>query len=268
MLPVPFIVGVPRSGTTLLRLMLDSHPDLAIPAETYFITDFDRGTSVSADHFLFHLREASGWVDFNFKSSEFIASIHSIDPFNIPAGIRAFHTAYADTFGKSRWGHKSPDYLEFMELIESFLPEVHFIHVVRDGRDVSLSQSVASGHIVMDCVRVWAHRLFHLYDSAFKPPHFLEIRFDDLILNPAGTLQSICDFIELEFTPQMLYYHKYAKARMENIPPEKATWFDLTHYKPDTSRLQVWRREMSPEDNAIAVGIAGSLLDRFGYDKY
>jgi hypothetical protein len=233
MLPVPFVIGIPRSGTTIMRLMLDAHPALAIPAETYFMKEFYGNQNISAEHFLYHLREHSFWVDFDFNSPAFISRLNNISPFNVSDGIREFHKAYAESYGKSRWGHKSPDYYKDIELIEQLLPEAYFIHMIRDGRDVALSQRAASGHLVMDCVRVWTHELFEFFESGFTPQHYLEVRFDDLIFNQIDTLHKICEFIELEFTSSMLYSHKYAKARMENIPPEKATWFDLTSHKPD-----------------------------------
>lgn len=267
MIPAPFIVGIPRSGTTLLRLMLDAHPDMAIPTETYFINQFKVDERVSPDHFLFHLREDSAWVNFDFFDNNFVEAIHTYPDFTVTDGIREFHLSYADSFGKTRWGNKSPDYLDCLKLVEHLVPEARFIHMIRDGRDVSLSQHVASGHQVLDCVKVWTHRLYELYDG-YIPQHYLEVKFDDLILEPAETLKIVCDFIELDFNPSMLYYHKYAIARMENIPPEKARWFDLTQQKPDVGRLEVWRRELSQSNNDAAVRIAGSLLDRFGYDRY
>jgi len=85
---MPIIVGAPRPGTTLLRFMLDTHPEMAIPPETGFLALFPH-----------------------------------------------FYQLYASRFAKPRWGDKTPSYCHHMQNIEEVLPEAHFIHIIRDGRD-------------------------------------------------------------------------------------------------------------------------------------
>src|SRR5262249_29178295 len=140
--PVPFIVGAARSGTTLLRLMLDAHPDLAIPAETNFIPRIIKETQESTnprEQFYHSLVSLEYWDDFALDRETLRERLATIRPFDVADGVRCFFEIYAERQGKPRWGDKTPMYLRHMTVIQDVLPEARFIHLIRDGRDVALS---------------------------------------------------------------------------------------------------------------------------------
>src|SRR3954469_18823941 len=92
--PAPFIVGVARSGTTLLRLMLDAHPDLAIPPETGFIAELQRrfqSGSPSAAEFADVLTSFVTWPDFHLKRETLAAELDALQPFETSEGLRLFY---------------------------------------------------------------------------------------------------------------------------------------------------------------------------------
>src|SRR4029077_15574034 len=105
--PMPIVVGAPRSGTTLLRLMLDAHPDMAIPPETGFLA-LAAAPSVMglADRHGFlsavtgYPPGAPGWHDFGIPAERFRAELNRIEPFDIAEGFRAFYRLYADRMRK------------------------------------------------------------------------------------------------------------------------------------------------------------------------
>src|SRR5689334_4978208 len=137
----PFIVGLSRSGTTLLRLMLDAHPELAIPPETHFIPEGAKACQEPGAPRAASLKgfpSTSTWSDFHLAADMLEARIASIEPFDLSDALRAFYGLYAERFGKRRWGDKT-NHLWNLKLIQSLLPEARFIHIVRDGRDVALS---------------------------------------------------------------------------------------------------------------------------------
>src|SRR5687767_14411115 len=143
-LPAPFVIGVPRSGTTLLRLMLDSHPELVIPAETHFLPTLfrtiegvdDRTARQQALELITGHRR---WLDWNLEVDELRGEFEATEPFGGAEAARAFFRLCAEKAGKPRWGDKSPSYRKRMRRIAPVLPEARFVHVIRDGRDVALS---------------------------------------------------------------------------------------------------------------------------------
>ena len=144
--PMPIIVGAPRSGTTLLRFMIDAHPQVAIPTETGFLTEAPHlagsGDELRARFVemitAFPLR-APAWPEFGLSRETFQREIQLIEPFSVAEGYRAFYRLYAARFNKRRWGDKTPVYSLHLNAIEAVLPEAHFVHLIRDGRDVALS---------------------------------------------------------------------------------------------------------------------------------
>ena len=265
--PVPFIVGIHRSGTTLLRLMLDAHHDLAIPPESFLIPQFKLDDHVSKAHFLYHLRESMAWVDFDFDSPQFLQLLDSEDPFYISHGIRSFYQAYAQSFGKSRWGNKSPEYFKHMALITEFLPEVRFIHLIRDGRDVAMSNNNVDPTLsLVDVMHVWTHHILEARDAALSQPYYLEVKYEDLLQDTPKVLKRICDFIDIWYDERMLYYHKYARARFERMPDDKVHgWFDLTSQLPNQRRIGTHKMmDKYTLDSCNKIG--GDLLRALGYE--
>src|SRR5262249_32893267 len=126
----------------LLRLMLDAHPELAIPPETHFFYRAVISSMLSSDPregYLAALTSDVRWPDFHISAELLRGLIRDLELFNLSDAFRTFYRAYAKIDGKTRWGDKTPDHSGQMDLIEKFIPEAHFIHLIRDGRDVALS---------------------------------------------------------------------------------------------------------------------------------
>jgi hypothetical protein len=283
--PSPFIIGMTRSGTTLLRLMLDSHPQLTIPPETHFIPDIiklyhDGQTTPKeiADVMISGRR----WDDFGIPPEKLRRELDRLRPLVRPeVPIRAFYRLYAKGQRKPRWGDKTPGYATKMRRIQRVLPEARFIHVIRDGRDVALSLKEREADLTTEQIaRRWRHRINRTRRTAKHIDDYLEIRYEDLVADPEKTLSRICAHIDLSYSDKMLDYHQRAEERLEEMaqPLEEedekrglsaASRLEahaLTTEPPRTDRAGRWRREMSPEDLAIFHEHAGGLLEKLGYD--
>jgi hypothetical protein len=282
-LPAPFIVGVGRSGTTLLRLMLDAHPELAIPAETHFIADLLRPTAdrLSRDQFLRVLTQAQTWPNMALDAAVVSNALERIEPFSLSAGLRLFFRLCAGRYDKPRWGDKTPPYRNCMTGIQALLPEARFIHLIRDGRDVALSYRglwFGPGDGIEVQARFWQEQIAGARQQSTRLRHYLEVRYESLIEEPRATLEHISRFIELPYHPAMLHYHQVAAERLADIkqpvgPPNSAlpdlagflAIFRRTVNPPDQQRIGVWRREMSELDQRRYQEIAGPLLRELGY---
>lgn len=278
--PAPFIVGMGRSGTTLLRLMIDSHPQIAIPPETQFISTLDR--NCDCEGFIRHVTTHRRWPDFHLDRDAFADLVRSLPDFSITEGLRAFYRAYSWRFGKMRWGDKTPGYAEHMLRIAELLPESHFVHIIRDGRDSAVSyrglwfgpRSNLVAHAEMWRKRI---RLARSHATRFGLP-YMEIRYEALVTGPEAELKRICAFIGTDFCASMLDYHERANERigeLEGRPAdgslpafskeEHAGIFSRTLSRPDPGRIGVWKKEMTAAEQDQYSAIAGDLLAELGY---
>jgi hypothetical protein len=289
--PAPFVVGVGRSGTTLLRLMLDAHPELTIPPETHFINPFIQ----SSGRLRFNPRiaartivrdERRRWNDFGLEEEDLLGKLEQVKPFNTTDAVRAFYELYAEKHGKRRWGDKTPDYIRKMKKLQKTLPEARFIHVIRDGRDAGLSQNARIKKRGKDPVppremaRRWRKRIVKARVDADELEHYIEVRYEDMITDTEGVLRRVCEHIQLEFDPVMLSYYERAgerlqemagalaakKGRPEREAGERVAAHALTTKPPQADRVAVWRTGMSESENAEFEEAAGYLLDDLGYE--
>jgi hypothetical protein len=283
--PMPFVVGVPRSGTTLLRLMLDAHPDVAIPAETGFLLSIVNRPSSAGPLSPIELHRlvtrSPNWQDVALGEREYLGALTSLHPYSVSDGLRAFYRLYARKFGKPRWGEKTPANLERLQAIAQIVPEAHFIHIIRDGRDVALSLRAmwfAPGRDMATLGRYWSERIRQARREAERNLRYLEIRYEDLIADPERTLRDVCAFIGLAFDPCMLRYHETARQRLDEV----TTWIGpdgrvtvtkeqrlynqrFTSLPPAADRVGRWRGEMTSEERAEFEAAAGDLLEELGY---
>jgi hypothetical protein len=283
--PAPFIVGATRSGTTLLRLMLDSHPEMAIPSETHFIPDLIKAyrlESASPERLAEVVTAHRRWGDFQLDAGELAERFRAIDPINPGDAIRAFFALYAEREGKSRWGDKTPGYVREMHRIESVLPEARFVHLVRDGRDVALSVLGMNWgpSTIPEAAFRWKKRILRAREQVPRIGHYIEIRYEDLVRDTEDALRRVCEFVELPYDEAMLRYHERAeerlreKARDLDRGPEKEPQpaearmesHALATEPPNPERIERWRTEMSPEDRAVYEELAGDLLADLGYE--
>jgi hypothetical protein len=282
--PVPFIVGCSRSGTTLLRLMLDAHPDLAIPAETHFIPAIVPECATAGEprrRFVEQLTSFYTWQDFGIDAQVLERRVEDIEPFRIDEALRVFFRLYAERWGKSRWGEKTPSYCLHMRLIHQLLPEARFIHMIRDGRDVALSHRDKwfGPKQIDEAAQWWVDRITATRIQVADVPFYLEVNFEELVLEPEATLRKISEFIELPWDPAVLEYHKHAAERVAEVshdlvrpdspvvPALERVRIHAMNTQPlAVHRIARWRTEMPASDRVVFERIAGGLLQELGYE--
>ena len=154
MSPPVFVLGVRRSGTTLLRVMLDRHSRLAVPDESYFIpqlADRHRGP-IEVEAFVDDLRRLPTLREWEVDIDAVRGRLRPGQP---PGeAIAAVYETYAAARGKERWGDKTPMYMQRLPMLEGLFPTALYVHLIRDGRDCALSFAQMPAGIV---TRSWAH---------------------------------------------------------------------------------------------------------------
>jgi Sulfotransferase family len=290
--PAPFVVGLGRSGTTLLRLMLDAHPELTIPPETHFVPSLIqasgtlRFTPERAARWIVEGRHRR-WADFGLDPDELLARLRAIPDFNTPDALRAFYGLYAERHAKPRWGDKTPDYVRKMRKIQLTLPEARFIHLIRDGRDAGLSHNarivkrgVREPLPASDLAHRWVVRVAQAREAAAKLTGYLELRYEDLVTDPEPALRKVCELIELDYDQAMLDYHRHAEDRLQEMAGElpavagrpareageRVAAHAMATKPPTRERIARWKHEMSPAERMEFESIAGDLLAELGYE--
>jgi hypothetical protein len=287
--PPFFIIGNPRSGTTLLRLMLDSHRDLLVPPECGFAVWWHekyRGWSEAScadgtlDPFLADLatsRKIETWgLDFDVLR-DLIAAERPASYAELASLVYVF---YGRSTGRTfvRWGDKNNFHVTRVDLIARIFPESHFIHIVRDGRDVACSYRRLAGMNLRseyaprlpaelpEIAREWRSNLDAAIASfdAIGWSRVHELRYEDLVSRPAAELERVCAFLGETSDGGMLDYHTGVSSRRHE-PEAFLAWKGRVQEPPDASEVGKHLREMSAEELAAFEEVTHDLLTRYGY---
>jgi hypothetical protein len=271
-----FILGCPRSGTTLLTLMLSSHPRLAIPPESRFLVpiwrqrlrfgdlrDDDNRARLAAE---IVARKGRKFNHLRVDREQVRQAIIEGDP-TIGSALGEVYRTYARKHGKPRWGDKQPTYFRNIDMLRTMWPEAQFIHLVRDGRDCVASLKRMSwftrGHIA--ATAIWVHSIDCGTRAARRLPDrsFVEVRYEDLVQDYPTVLRGLCDFLGEEFSEDMLRPQKLAK-QLPRRQRNKWHWRTATYIGP--RRVGTYGELLSDRERALVERVAGSRLRAYGYD--
>jgi hypothetical protein len=277
-----FIVGHGRSGTTLIRLMLNAHPAIHVPGETAFVSYLRRhlrpdGSTPRDDSWEAMLARLARrewftekWVDDGPLPAEEVAACAAAASHD-PGGLMgALFSQRVRALGKTRWGDKVPNNYRFLDDIAAWFPDAQVLHMVRDGRDVAVScltPPFSDEHDMGDVYEValrWrdALRRGEKGRQLLGESRYRELRYEDLTADPEGQLRSLCEWLGEPFDPAMLEYHKSSK---REIPDSEKAVHPRLGGQVDRKRVERWRTDAPDGMVAAFEGVAGPELQRAGY---
>lgn len=281
--PCFFIVGPPRAGTTMVRLMLNSHPEIAVPAETWFFPvvllearqfgDFGLAEQVNA----FAREVASSTAEtlrpvsevFRVSAEEVAAAVSACRARSYADGFWAFLDLLARREGKRLWGEKTPYYSAWLGKLSQAYPKARFIALVRDPRDAVASlQDVVWGRktypTLTDGGLRWRYAMEGIERSRpLLRERLMVLAYEKLVADPERGARELCDFLGVSFAPEMLRFHETAESTM---PPGVDAWHARVKQPIDASRVGRWRQRFTPEDVGMIELAAGpSLMSAWGY---
>ena len=265
-----FIVGHPRSGTTLLRFLLMSQPRLYIPPETGFLPDIYRyhGRELSPTEtrsLLEHIGELNyEWDQVVTDVDSFIATLPKPTLQHV---VDRLYRERMRSLNAVRWGDKTPIYVRYIDQLNDIFPQSQFIHIIRDGRDASLS-----------AVKKWGASSWHLnhyylmanwkrnIDAGrtagewLGPKRYIELRYEELVADPTKQVSRLCEFLDESFDPDAI-----DQTQKANKPEYECHHVEVTR---PISRNSIgrYKNEMSSTDRMIASAIAGHQLEELGYE--
>jgi hypothetical protein len=268
-----FIVGNDRSGTTVLRLVVDRSREASVPPESMFLVDFApvrrRGNLASpeeADRFLTQV-----WSHPKVKLWKL-----RDDPPPLPAGldhaeayrfiVESPYRAYAGAQGKERFGDKTPSYLHALDELLAVWPDARIVVLVRDGRDVALSiMRVPFGpNNVWAAARWWAQGIRAGREAALKSPgQILTVRYEDLVADPGEQARRVCEHLGLAFHEDMLAIER---SDSDKIVEDQADWFTNVWAGINESAVGRWRHQLNAREQEVFAAVAGEELAVLGYE--
>lgn len=203
-----FVVGCHRSGTSMLRKSLDSHPRISAGPEDptlFWLSKTDTDLTRSR-------REGYG-----FTEEEWLGMVRGV--------VDKVHSRYAADQGKTRWASKHPENAVIVDYLARIFPNCQVIHIVRNPRDVLASSRKKFGpRRGAHYGRRWVHyvRKAEADGAKLGPDRFRTIRYEDLVANPESELRMLLEWLGEPWRDEILdiggYSHRYPA---RTVPPEE-----------------------------------------------
>lgn len=268
-----FIIGVDRSGTSLLSSMLDSHSQIAVPNESHFIIEYYK---ILKRYEPIHDAVNKRRLIVDILAQEYVRKwvpkivVDDIDFARVQdlrTAVKSIYEAYSQKVGKKIWGDKTPEYIRDIPILNKLFPNVKYIHIIRDGRDVSSSivKMWWGAKDFKSAMNYWKETVNLARQNLAMLPkeQVLEIRFEDLVIEPLPTLKKIVNFLDVEYEDGMLEYYKGDLGKRMGEERIKSYHKNLIK-KPDPSLTYKWKNRLCKGDQAIAFEIAGNLFMNWG----
>jgi hypothetical protein len=280
--PFVFIVGCPRSGTTLVQRIVDAHPDVAICDETFWLAYFFKKRigltpeGLVTPELISRLLEYNKFYRMRIGRDELEAWIASGEPPSYAHFVQEIFNRYGEDRGKPLVGDKTPDYARNLPTLHTLWPNAKVVHLIRDGRDVCLSAvtwkrkaaklarlfTTWDEHPVATAAAWWEWhvRLGREGGRLLGPDCYYEVRYESLVDNPAEETAKLCAFLGVPYEETMLRFHE-GRMRTDAGLDAKAAWL------PITPGLRDWCTQMPAEDIECFETMVGDLLGELGYPR-
>ncbi|MBN1522730.1 MAG: sulfotransferase [Candidatus Aureabacteria bacterium] len=284
-----FIIANPRSGTTLLRLILSSHSKILIPPESTFIAQYfsryghlEKMNKKVIQKFLRELYddaqlekrwEISFQNYFDHWAERYVGKSFA----DVCASLYKYY-AEEKKMSKKIWGDKNVAYRNYLDLLFWLYPNARFIHIVRDSRAVfaSYKKLLNVRHPNAPCVTkdpvkfssIWLDSVLRIesFFCTHKACRSITIRYEDIVLQYDKTAEGLCSFLEIDFEKNMKEF--YLINEKYNLEPKNFDEWKWRAREPLTDeRVSRWRSELSDDEKGIISFLTGQELVKFGYEK-
>lgn len=288
--PPLFIIGNPRSGTSLLRLLLTTHHEIVIPPECGFVVwlfskygTWEKKDSRDAKRrnmFVSDLALTRKFETWGLASEEIQEAIRRNQPDGYGELSGVVYLAYGSHLGRecSLWGDKNNFYIDYLEKLFEIWPNAKFLHIVRDGRDVACSyrevmrSEVRSRYAprlethLENIAHEWTGNLEKVgrFAASIADDQSLTVKYEDLVVRPTDVCKIICKWLQMEYDPEMKnFYRENKRLRLE--PAETMAWKQKTDHPIDASGVGRYMNELNSDECKDFEKIAGDALAQYGY---
>jgi len=284
--PMFFIVGRPRTGSTLLRMLFDAHPNVVIPQEWPMlmalyhqfgnVKKWDAPTLNRFYDALFQKLRISYWEIQNWpeldarRLKESILACEGEHTFETL--FKVVYSSYHSYFDKKEillFGDKNPVYSNQADQLAMLFPTAKFIHLIRDYRDNIVS--MLDVDFEMPNTTLLAYRWKYSIDTINRtaarfPEHFVTLRYEDLVADPQSRFAELCHFLEIPEAPSIFEFQARNEELEAHVPKELIDRYFKNLFKPiDDSRVGLYRNRLSNRQIRIAELVAGKTGKNAGY---
>ncbi len=263
-----YIIGSPRSGTTMLQILLSQHPQVASTVEQtlfqHYVVPWMETWKTEV-----HNLEERGWklgLPILWKEEELVEVLNGFLE-------RAYSKILAMKPEATHVLDKHPGYSLHVGTIKRFVPQARFIHMIRDGRDVASSTVAAYSKMgfgpsnVPRAAEKWQRFLLAARQAAQFPGEYLEVRYEDFLTGGVDAYAKVLDFCGLSYSrdwiKEMLDANSFEKMKESGVSPDGRT--KLSEKRYHRGKAGGWREDFSAKDRFDFDRVAGDLLQELGY---
>lgn len=270
-----FIVGVGRSGTTLLQSMLNAHPEVVFAPESHFIKKYivpQLNGSLPA------IGNAEKLVELLQADSDFMRLKVDVQALAAQTDFAQPHFM-ADVFSRALQAHgaernalhlgdKDPMNVAYLQHIHKVYPNAYILHIIRDPRDVVLSRIKSDWGKGMPFFMHVAEYHFHIHKvlgegNTLFGNRFLQVHYEDLIDQPEAELKRLCEGMELAYSPEMLNFHQ----KSEGLVAENERAWKGNIFKPVMKgNKNKWKKGLSKRQVVKIEGGLEVTMGKLGYE--
>jgi hypothetical protein len=280
--PYLFIVGCARSGTTLVRRIVEAHPEIAITPEMHWISHyvnfFKNQNRLVTPEVVCELAGHKRFAQFEIPREQFEGLLGSGEALPYPTFLNRVFGLYGEIKNKPLVGNKTSGYVRRVHTLHALWPAAKFVHIIRDGRDVCLSvlnwnkgERTAGRYAsweedpVSTTALWWERKVRKAREdgAALGPDLYHEMHYEDLVEDPERECNRLCEFLGVPYEEAMIRFAE-GKTRTD-LPNARKT--PKKAWLPITSGMRNWRTEMPVKDVERFEAAAGNLLEELAYER-
>lgn len=281
-LPIFFIIGRPRTGTTLLRSLFDAHPDVQIPWECQFVLNLypeygkvQQWTKFVLERFYKDLLEQWQFNAWNIDHTKLQNDLYSLQgQYTYTEVCETVYLNFISFYQKNDIkliGDKNHGYTIYTDRLRKLYPDARFIYILRDYRDNY--HSVTNVDFELPVISLVVYKWKYFYKKALEasqrhPESFYFLRYEDLATDPHLHFRKVCEFLGIEYNPDVFEFYRMKEKASEVYPDDILQKHHKSLFNPvNTSRLGLWRKSLSKRQVMIADQVAGKYAELAGYER-
>lgn len=281
-LPIFFIIGRPRTGTTLLRTLFDAHPNVIIPPECALILNLypkyskiKQWNKKKINTFLKDVKAQRKFASWHMDVDKVRNDLLKLgNKASYQDFVKVLYSDYRSFFDKEKivtLGDKNPVYsININQIIEIF-PDAKFIHLTRDYRDniLSILKVDFEAPLVPLIVYRWRYSAIKILNLKNKfPDQFYTIKYEDFVNDHRYHYTKLCDFLGIKYDDKVFDFHKKKDEIFKVFPEKQFEKYHKSLLKPITNeKVGIWKKELSERDVKTADAVVGKYAGMLGYER-